>query len=78
MLDALFSTLVQAQHIKAVTVRLDVQFHLAVPVNEPITLYGAITDISGRKVSAEGSLTTGETLAVTGRALFITLAGEPD
>ena len=78
MLDAMLSTLVQAQDIKAVTVRLDVQFHAAVPVSEPLTLDGALTESTGRKLTAEGAIRRGDTLAVSARALFVTVSSEPD
>ena len=78
MLDALLSTLVQAQDIKAVTVQLDVAFHAAAPVTHPLTVRGAVTEVSGRKLRAEGTIHSAEVLAVSAHALFITVPGDPD
>jgi acyl-coenzyme A thioesterase PaaI-like protein len=78
MLDALLSTLIQAQDLKAVTVALDLAFKSAVAVAEPLILEGNVTEVTERKIIADGSIRTGEGVAVTARAVFITVAGEPD
>jgi acyl-coenzyme A thioesterase PaaI-like protein len=78
MLDALLSTLIQAQDVKAVTVALDVVFKSAVSVAEPLIVGGTITEFTGRKIIADGWIRSGDRLAVTGRAVFITVPGEPD
>jgi acyl-coenzyme A thioesterase PaaI-like protein len=78
MLDALLSTLIQAQDVKAVTVALDVAFTSAVSVAEPLIVGGTITEVTGRKIIADGWIRSGDRLAVTGRAVFITVPGEPD
>jgi acyl-coenzyme A thioesterase PaaI-like protein len=78
MMDALISTLVQVQGLRAVTVRLEVEFVQAVPLDEPLHLSAHITDISGRKIRATGELHQRNAVAVRAEALLITVPGEPD
>jgi acyl-coenzyme A thioesterase PaaI-like protein len=78
MMDALLSTLVQAQDIRAVTVRLDVQFLEAVPLDLPLELSGEVLDVSGRKVTARGTMSRNGTPVARADALLITVPGEPD
>ena len=54
MLDALLSTLVQAQDIRAVTVRLDVRFLRAVETGTRLQLRGSVEAIEGRKIRTVG------------------------
>lgn len=78
MLDALLSTLVQAQDIRAVTVRLDVRFLRAVETGTQLHLWGTVEAVKGRKVSAVGRIRADDDLVAEAEALFITIAGEPD
>ena len=78
MLDALISTLVQVQGLRAVTVSLDVQFLAAVPLDEPLQLTAHVDDVTGRKVRATGAIDRAGTLVVKAAALLITIPGEPD
>jgi acyl-coenzyme A thioesterase PaaI-like protein len=78
MLDALLSTLVQAQDLRAVTVALKVQFLVAAPTGGQLEIEGVVTYVEGRKVIAQGRIRQGQNTVVTGEALFITIAGEPD
>jgi acyl-coenzyme A thioesterase PaaI-like protein len=78
MLDALLSTLVQAQDIRAVTVQLDVRFRRAATIGTALILGATIDSIEGRKIKASGWIhSAGETIA-DADALFITIPGEPD
>ena len=78
MMDALLSTLVQVQDMRAVTVRLDVSFQRPVPLDKPLSLVGEITSVDGRKIVAEGRVEYDGEVAVRAEALFIEVAGEPD
>lgn len=78
MLDALLSTLVQAQDIRAVTVRLDVRFRRAVATGTQLHLRGTVEAVEGRKVRAVGRIRADDDLVAEAEALFITIAGEPD
>jgi acyl-coenzyme A thioesterase PaaI-like protein len=78
MLDALLSTLVQAQDIRAVTVRLDVRFLRAVETGTPLHLRGSVDAVEGRKVRAVGRIHGDDDLVAEAEGLFITLAGDPD
>src|SRR5271157_654704 len=78
MLDALLSTLVQAQEIRAFTVKLDVRFLRAVNIGTELQLHGTITAVEGRKVHAAGSIRGGDDLIAEADARFITIPGEPD
>jgi acyl-coenzyme A thioesterase PaaI-like protein len=78
MMDALISTLVQVQGLRAVTVRLEVDFLAAVPLDEPLHLKARVVEIAGRKVRAEGAVERLGTAVVRAEALLITLAGDPD
>ena len=78
MLDTLLSTLVQGQHIRAVTVRLDLSFLAAAPTGTDLLLGGTIVSNDGRKVRADGWIRQGDTTVVTAEGLFITVAGDPD
>lgn len=78
MMDALLSTLVQVQDMRAVTVRLEVSFLRAVPLDKPLSLAGEITSVEGRKIRASGVLEYDGEPAVRAEALFVEVAGEPD
>jgi acyl-coenzyme A thioesterase PaaI-like protein len=78
MLDALISTLVQVQGLRAVTVRLEVDFLAPVPLDQPLYLTAGIVDVSGRKVRATGSVERKGIEVVHAEALLITLPGDPD
>lgn len=78
MLDALLSTLVQAQDIRAVTVRLDVRFLRAVETGTQLHLRGSVKAVEGRKVRAAGRIYGDDDLVAEAEALFITIAGDPD
>ncbi len=78
MLDALLSTLVQAQEIRAVTVRLDVRFLRAVETGTPLHLRGTVEAIEGRKVRAVGRIHAEDDLVAEAEGLFVTIAGDPD
>jgi acyl-coenzyme A thioesterase PaaI-like protein len=78
MLDALLSTLVQGQDVRAVTVRLDLSFTAAAPTGTDLMLGGTITSIEGRKIRANGWIRQGDDTVVTADGLFITVAGDPD
>lgn len=78
MLDALLSTLVQAQDIRAATVKLDVRFLRAVNIGRELQLHGTVNAVEGRKVHAAGSVRAGGDLIAEADALFITIPGEPD
>ena len=78
MLDALLSTLVQAQDIRAVTVRLDVRFLRAVETGTQLHLRGRVKAVEGRKVLAAGRIHGDDDLVAEAEALFITIAGDPD
>lgn len=78
MMDALLSTLVQVQDLRAVTVKLDVSFLRAVPLDKPLSLQGEITSVEGRKIRASGVLEYDGEPAVRAEALFIEVPGEPD
>jgi acyl-coenzyme A thioesterase PaaI-like protein len=78
MLDALLSTLVQAQDIRAVTVRLDVRFLRAVEIGTQLHLRGTIEAVEGRKVRAAGRIRAEDDLVAEAEGLFITIAGDPD
>ena len=78
MMDALLSTLVQVQDIRAVTVNLEVAFLLAVPLDQDLHLEAEITSIEGRKVRAEGRVLYDGDVAARAEALFIQVPGEPD
>ncbi|MFN2540471.1 MAG: PaaI family thioesterase [Mycobacteriales bacterium] len=78
MMDALISTLVQVQGLRAVTVRLEVEFLAAVPLDEPLHLTARLVEVAGRKVRATGSVQQRGVEVVRAEALLITVAGEPD
>lgn len=78
MLDALLSTLVQAQEIRAVTVKLDVRFLRAVEIGTELHLRGTVNAVGGRKVRAAGWIHSDHDLIAEAEALFITIPGDPD
>lgn len=78
MMDALLSTLVQVRGLRAVTVRLDVSFVQAVPLDRPLDLRGEITAVEGRKIRAVGHIDREGQAAVRAEALLIEIPGEPD
>jgi acyl-coenzyme A thioesterase PaaI-like protein len=78
MLDALLSTLVQAQEIRAVTVKLDVRFLRAVEIGTELHLRGTVNAVGGRKVPAAGWIHSDDDLIAEAEALFITIPGDPD
>jgi acyl-coenzyme A thioesterase PaaI-like protein len=78
MMDALLSTLVQAQGVRAVTVKLDIAFMLAVPLDQDLDLEAEIKSIEGRKIWTEGRVLYNGDVAARADALFIEIAGEPD
>lgn len=78
MMDALLSTLAQVQDRRVVTVRLEVSFLRAVPLDRPLRLVGEITGVEGRKVHAVGVLEQEGEVAVRAEALLIEIPGEPD
>lgn len=78
MLDALLSTLVQAQEIRAVTVKLDVRFLRAVEIGIELHLRGTVNAVGGRKVRAAGWIHSDNDLIAEAEALFITIPGDPD
>ena len=78
MLDALLSTLVQAQEIRAVTVKLDVRFLRAVEIGIELHLRGTVNAVGGRKVRAAGWIHSDHDLIAEAEALFITIPGDPD
>lgn len=78
MLDALLSTLAQVQDRRVVTVRLDVSFLAAVPLDAPLRLVGELTRTEGRKTWAEGRIERAGEVVVRAEALLIEIPGEPD
>jgi acyl-coenzyme A thioesterase PaaI-like protein len=78
MMDALISTLVQVQGLRAVTVRLEVDFLASVPLDEPLHLTARVVDVAGRKVRATGAVERLGKEVVRAEALLITIAGDPD
>jgi acyl-coenzyme A thioesterase PaaI-like protein len=78
MMDALLSTLVQAQELRAVTVRLEVELLAAVTLDAPLHLEARIDSVEGRKVVARGTMHREGVEVVRGTALLITIPGDPD
>jgi acyl-coenzyme A thioesterase PaaI-like protein len=78
MLDALLSTLVQAQGIRAVTVKLDVRYLRAVEIGAELDLRGIVNPVEGRKIKASGWIRADDDLIAEAEALFITIPGDPD
>lgn len=78
MMDALLSTLVQAQDVRAVTVRLEVELLAAVALDAPLELQASIDSTEGRKIVAVGTIRREGVDVVRAKALLITVPGEPD
>jgi acyl-coenzyme A thioesterase PaaI-like protein len=78
MMDALLSTLVQAQGIRAVTVRLEVNFRKAAAVGHELQLGGTVKPPQGRKIHALGWIRQGANTIAEAELLSVTVAGDPD
>ncbi|MHA3021744.1 PaaI family thioesterase [Mycobacterium sp. BMJ-28] len=78
MIDALLSTLVQAQGVRAVTARLDVRFRAAAAIGEALNLSGRIESVDGRKILTRSEIRQRDVIIADAHALFITVDGEPD
>jgi acyl-coenzyme A thioesterase PaaI-like protein len=71
ILDHLLGHLVFAQGIPAVTAHLDLTYHKAVVLDEPIEIIGEVTAVDGRKVHADAWISQHGVRAVDARGLFI-------
>lgn len=78
LLDALLSTLVQTQDLRAVTASLTVRYLKPVPLDVPLEVSGRLTGRDGRKIHAEGWITRAGEQVVAATALMIEIPGEPD
>lgn len=76
ILDVLSGVLVQSLGVRAVTGTLDLRYHRAVPLHEPLVMNARVEQVDGRKIFVNGQIAFQGLKAVESNGLFIELMAD--
>jgi acyl-coenzyme A thioesterase PaaI-like protein len=78
LFDDVLGTLLQVNGLRGYTGELTVRYLAPTPLHTALTIRARIASHEGRKIVTEGSLSDGDTVLATARALFIAVLPPPE